>query len=52
VKTRKWTILALSGGLLLSLKSCAADVGYYLLETLSGYLPDILEALTNTTTST
>ncbi|MEW6197273.1 MAG: hypothetical protein AB1601_01220 [Planctomycetota bacterium] len=44
---RARTLMAamLTGGLLLSIGSCASDLGYYLIDALSEYLPDILEAL-------
>lgn len=41
---RKWMAVILSGGVLLSLESCAADVGYLLLDAFVDYLPDLLDA--------
>ncbi len=48
---RARTLMAamLSGGFLLSVGSCASDLGYYLIDALSEYLPDILDALQNST---
>lgn len=52
MKVWKTTAILLLSGLLVSLGSCATDVGYYLLSALSDYLPDILNTLTETSTTT
>jgi hypothetical protein len=48
MKVRKTTAVLLLSGVLLSLGSCASEVGYYVLSA----LPDILSALSDTTTTT
>ncbi len=46
----KWIAVLLSGGMLLSLGSCASDLGYYLMDTLIAYLPDLIAAVQDTST--
>lgn len=41
---RKWIALVLCGGVLLQLASCAANLGYYLLDAFADYLPTLLDA--------
>ena len=50
MKVAKWVAVVSASGLLLSFGSCAVDLGYYVLNTLGDYMPDILDALTSTTT--
>ncbi len=45
MKTGKCMAVVLASGLLLSLGSCMTDVGYYLMSSMSDYLPLLLEAL-------
>lgn len=52
MKTRKWALMALASGLFFALGSCASDLGYYLLDTVNEYLPDLLEAWLETATET
>lgn len=52
MKTGKWMAIVLTSGLLLSVGSCASDLGYYLIDALADYLPDLLEAMTDTSTTT
>lgn len=52
MRTGKWVAVMLTSGLLLSLGSCATDLGYYLIDALADYLPDLLDALGTTTTTT
>ena len=47
----KWSLLMVSGGLLLTASSCTSDFAYYLLNALAEYLPDYLDSLTTTTTA-
>lgn len=35
MKAWKWTALALSGGVLLQLSTCASDFGYYVMQALA-----------------
>jgi hypothetical protein len=51
VKPFRWLKVACAGGVLLSLGSCASDLGYYVVDALIDYLPDLLAALDTTTTS-
>jgi hypothetical protein len=44
----KWTMIALTGGVLFTLSSCVSDLGY----TLTAYLPDLLDAWLGTSTTT
>jgi hypothetical protein len=37
-------VLGLASGLLLSMGSCAVDIGYYLLNNVVQYLPDLLSS--------
>jgi hypothetical protein len=48
MKIGKWMTVVLTGGLLLSLESCASDLGYYLLNTLLEYVSDLLDTTTTT----
>lgn len=50
--TRRSTVTLLLSGLLLSLGSCATDVGYYLLNAAIDYLPDLIDAWTEASTTT
>ena len=50
MKVAKWIAVVSAGGLLLSFGSCAVDLGYYVLNTLGEYMPDILDALNGTAT--
>jgi hypothetical protein len=47
MKSWKWTVLALSGGLLLSVSSCMSAVA----DTVETYLPDLLDTLLANATS-
>lgn len=51
MKAWKWTLIALSGGLLLQ-TSCTSDLAYYALDAFITYLPDILDALLANVTET
>jgi len=52
MKARKWIMVVLSGGVLLQLGSCATDLGYYLLDAVLAYLPDLLDAWLGAATTT
>jgi hypothetical protein len=52
MRARKWAVVALLSGLLLSLGSCATDFSYYLMSAVSDYLPDLLDAWLGTSTTT
>ncbi|MCG3126288.1 MAG: hypothetical protein CHACPFDD_01120 [Phycisphaerae bacterium] len=41
---RQWIALTFCGGLVLQLASCAADLGYYLMDAFADYLPTLLDA--------
>ncbi len=51
MKTGKWMTIVLASGLLLSVGSCMADVGYYMMNSMSDYLPLLLEALLENATT-
>ena len=52
MRARKWMTIVLSGGVLLQLESCAADLGYYFLELSATAVYDYLAALLDVTTET
>ncbi|MGD8452526.1 MAG: hypothetical protein PVJ57_11965 [Phycisphaerae bacterium] len=51
MKTGKWALMVLASGLLFGIGSCASDLGYYAVDTLAAYLPDLLEAWLGTAAS-
>jgi hypothetical protein len=52
MKIGKCTALIAASWVFLSLGSCAADLGYYALDVVAGYLPDLLDTLLGTASQT
>ena len=52
MNVKRWMLVVLAGGLLLSAGSCLSDLGYYAIDALADYLPDLLESLGTTSTTT
>ena len=45
MKARKWIAIVVTGGLVLELTSCTSDLAYYAVDAFVEYLPDLLDAL-------